>query len=269
MARSSDNSPEHVPMSLTSVTLWGLTTPRFPTMTTTDSHSQQVTVHPSAALYTSFLLNFYDLVVLQFSNTFAWCCSTQSVLLPFFRKHIGAQKHLDIGVGSGYYLAAAAPHLAEVEKLTLVDLNPDALQFAKNRLESTGHKRDIETLKHDIFQAFPSSVHAQYDSASLFYVFHCLPGRLPEKADQVFSQVKTTLKPDGVVYGATILGQNHNWIGDRLVKLYNKKGVFSNYEDTKEGLEEVLRAHFEDVEDVKVIGRVALFVARKPIYKKE
>ncbi|TCD63429.1 hypothetical protein EIP91_005400 [Steccherinum ochraceum] len=227
--------------------------------------SSEPAIHPSAAIYTGIVLRFYDFVVLQFSNAFAWCCSTQDVLLPFFREYVGAQAHMDIGVGSGYYLAAAAPNFAEVENLTLVDLAPDALQYAKARLQTAGHKRDIETLTHDIFTPFPKTLDGRFDSASLFYVFHCLPGRLSEKADRVFAQVKTTLKADGLVYGATILGQNHNWIGSRLMNIYNKKGVFSNREDTKEGLEQVLRKHFAEVDDVKVVGKVALFVARKPI----
>ncbi|TCD62839.1 hypothetical protein EIP91_006352 [Steccherinum ochraceum] len=172
---------------------------------------------------------------------------------------------MDIGVGSGYYLAAAASSFAEVENLTLVDLAPDALQYAKARLQTAGHKRAIEILTHDIFTPFPKTLDRRFDSASLFYVFHCLPGRLPEKADRVFAQVKTTLKADGLVYGATILGKNHNWIGSRLMNIYNKKGVFSNREDTKEGLEQALRKHFAEVDDVKVVGKVALFVARKPI----
>ncbi|THH26369.1 hypothetical protein EUX98_g7816 [Antrodiella citrinella] len=232
----------------------------------TATNSGTPTVHPSAAIYTSFTLHFYDLVV-HLSNSFAWCCSTQNVLLPLFRKHIGAQAHLDIGVGSGYYLIASMSQLAEVEKLTLVDLSHDALQFAERRLKRAGHRRAIVTLEHDTFRPFPLSMHAQYDSVSMFYLFHCLPGKFPEKADQVLTQTKTTVKPDGVVYGATILGQTHNWIGGHLMNLYNRKGVFSNYNDTKDGLQEALTRHFADVE-VEVVGRVALFVARKPIWER-
>ena len=59
-------------------------------------------IHPSAVNYTSFNLRFYDFVVLQFSNSFAWDCPTADVLIPFFQKHIGARAHMDIGVGTGY-----------------------------------------------------------------------------------------------------------------------------------------------------------------------
>ncbi|KAH8093092.1 S-adenosyl-L-methionine dependent methyltransferase [Cristinia sonorae] len=223
-------------------------------------------MHPSAALYTRFVLRGYDFVVLQFSNAFAWCCPTDSALLPLFRQHIGAQAHLDVGPGSGYYLAASAAELAEVERLTLVDLNPDALQYTKERLQAVGHTRTMETMIHDVFKPFPSAMHGQYDSISMFYVFHCLPGAFPHKARDVITRLKPLLKPSAVFYGATILGQAHNWLGNCLMDLYNGKGVFCNKEDTREGLEEALAEHYEEVE-VRIVGRVALFVARKPTIK--
>ena len=48
------------------------------------------------------------------------------------------------------------------------------------------------------------------------------------------------------------------------MKLYNKKGVCCNTEDTEEGLVEALDCYFDDVE-VAVTASVALFVARKPV----
>jgi len=116
---------------------------------------------------------------------------------------------------SGYSLNVHREHASQSnhdgsQPPTLVDLNPTALQYAKNRLQRAGHQRNIQTLEHDIFRPFPSSMHAKYDSASLFYLFHCLPGKFPEKADHALAQIKATLKPDGVAYGATILGQNHS-----------------------------------------------------------
>jgi len=54
-----------------------------------------------------------------------------------------------------------------------------------------------------------------------------------------------------------------------MMKFCNKNGVFSNYDDTEEGLREALKMHFEHVEDVRVVGRVAWFVARRLIQNKE
>jgi len=54
-----------------------------------------------AAAYTPLALAFYDLAVLGFSNSFVWQCASQ-VLLDFYNQHI-SDKHLDIGVGTGFF----------------------------------------------------------------------------------------------------------------------------------------------------------------------
>ena len=61
-----------------------------------------------AAVYSPLVLGIYDLWVLGISNRYAWRCSTTAVLLPFFRQHIG-QRHLDVGVGTGFYPAKTMP----------------------------------------------------------------------------------------------------------------------------------------------------------------
>ncbi len=55
-----------------------------------------------AAVYTPLSLALYDLVVLGFSNFFVWRCSSR-LILDFYNQHI-SDKHLDIGVGTGYFL---------------------------------------------------------------------------------------------------------------------------------------------------------------------
>ena len=54
------------------------------------------------AVYTPLALALYDLAVLGFSNSFIWQCASH-VLLDFYNQHISVQ-HLDIGVGTGYFL---------------------------------------------------------------------------------------------------------------------------------------------------------------------
>ena len=104
-----------------------------------------------------------------------------------------------------------------------------------------------------------------YDSVAMFYLFHCLPGSLPEKAKSVFAAVAPALAPGGVVYGATILGKGvtHNWMGRQLMSLYNRTGIFDNYRDDREGLERCLCERFHTV-DTKLVGVVLLFEARDP-----
>ncbi|KAH9950234.1 S-adenosyl-L-methionine-dependent methyltransferase [Amylocystis lapponica] len=161
----------------------------------------------SASIYSGFVLRVYDFVVLTFSNYWLWRCPTGSVLLPFFRQHLGESAHLDIGVGSGYYPTAAARALADVKNITLLDLNPSALAYAARRLRSARYTGEVIRVEHNIFDPVPEALRGQFDAVSFFYVFHCLPGALPDKARKVSAAVVPALAPGGVVYGATILGR--------------------------------------------------------------
>lgn len=223
-------------------------------------------VHDSAKVYTPFTLRLYDFVVLWFSNRYAWRCSTTDVLLPFFQAHVGTEAHLDVGVGTGYYLSHSIGVLRKTKRICLADLNSNTLRTAGDRLRGAGYKGDLDTIEHDVFRPLPTTAEETFDSISLFYLFHCLPGSFPKKAEEVISQLAPVLAPEGILYGATILGKgvSHNWIGRWLMGLYNKKGIFSNRDDSVEGLTAALEKYFEDVE-VKVVGMVALFVAREPI----
>ncbi|OSC99542.1 S-adenosyl-L-methionine dependent methyltransferase [Trametes coccinea BRFM310] len=224
------------------------------------------TLAPSASVYTQLALRFYDFVVLTVSNYWAWRCPTGSVLLPFYQQHIGDSAHLEIGAGTGYYPAASCARLAKGVKLvTLLDLNPNTLAYARARLANAGFRGDIEAVQHDVFDVLPETMRARYDSVALVYLFHCLPGTFPKKATDVFRNVVPALAEGGIVYGATILGWSaqHNWLGTRLMNLYNGKGIFGNAQDTVEGLRAALDETFEECE-VRVVGVVALFTARRP-----
>ena len=70
------------------------------------------------------------------------------------------------------------------------------------------------------------------------------------------------LTDDGTLYGATILGDGvvHNSFGQKLMRIYNQKGIFSNTKDSEEGLTHILSEHFENVK-TKVQGTVVMFSA--------
>ena len=211
-----------------------------------------------AAVYSPLTLKLYDAWVLGISNRFAWQCPTREVLQPFFDRNVGA-RHLDVGVGTGYYLANAG--LPDTTQVTLLDLNPSSLEAAKQRFGRV----DTQTLQHDVFVPLGTAQHGRFDSISLFYLLHCLPGTMADKG-AVFANLKPCLKSGGVLFGATILGDaaGHNGFGRKLIEVYNKKGIFCNRSDTVEGLRSALALHFRDVH-IEVVGKVALFSGRKAI----
>ncbi len=48
-------------------------------------------------------------------------------------------------------------------------------------------------------------------------------------------------------------GVVHNSFGQKLMRIYNQKGIFSNTKDSEEGLTHILSEHFENVK-TKVDG---------------
>jgi len=207
-----------------------------------------------AAVYTPLTLAFYDLAVLQLSNSLVWQCSTR-LILDFYNQHI-SDKHLDIGVGTGYFLDKCRfPSTAP--KLALFDLNPHSLAKSAKRLRRYNPSCSMGNALQPIDIGM-----SEFGSISLNYLLHCLPGNLATKST-VFKNVKPLLRDGGVVFGSTILGEGvrHNPLAKRLVKIYNARGIFSNLSDRRSDLEAGLKAHFDEY-TIHIAGCVALFSAR-------
>lgn len=111
------------------------------------------------------------------------------------------------------------------------------------------------------FEPYPAALHGQFDSISMSYLLHCLPGNISTKSC-VIRNAAQALTDDGTLYGATILGDGvvHNSFGQKLMRIYNQKGIFSNTKDSEEGLTHILSEHFENVK-TKVQGTVVMFSA--------
>lgn len=208
-----------------------------------------------AAAYTPFTLALYDLAVLRLSNSLVWQCPSH-VLLDFYNLHI-SDSHLDIGVGTGYFLDRCR-FPSSAPKIALLDLNPHSLAKAAKRLRRYNPSCYIGNVLQGIEVGTSG-----FDSISLSYVLHCLPGNLASKSI-VFSHAKSLLRDGGVIFGSTILGEGvrHNRLARQLMKLYNAKGIFSNLSDRQSDLEAGLKAHFEE-HTIHIVGCVALFSARK------
>ena len=208
-----------------------------------------------AAVYTPLTLAFYDLAVLWISNSFVWQCPSH-VLLDFYNQHI-SDKHLDIGVGTGYFLDRCRfPSTAP--KIALFDLNPHSLAKSAKRL----HRYNPFCYMGNALQRIDIGM-SDFGSISLNYLLHCLPGNLASKSI-LFENVKPLLRDGGIIFGSTILGEGvrHNPLAERLMKIYNTKGIFSNLSDRQSDLEAGLKAHFDE-HTIHIVGSVALFSARK------
>ena len=77
---------------------------------------------------------------------------------------------------------------------------------------------------------------------------------------RVFAHLADWLAPGGVIFGTTILGAGvpHSALAGRFLRFYNRRGVFSNREDSLEGLMAMLRAHCRSGA-VRTVGGVAFF----------
>lgn len=212
-------------------------------------------VHRGAAVYSKRVLSVYDLVVVHLSNTFVWRCHRRTIL-ELYNQQVGAH-HLDVGPGTGWYLAHA--HLPSTGTITLLDLNSNSLASARTRLADVKPR----TVVGDVLKPLPEEI-GRFDSIGANYVFHCVPGTWDEKG-VAFGHLARRLTSDGVLFGGTILGRGvrHNAVGRKLMSVYNERGIFHNREDDAAGLEDALRENFADV-SIDVVGTVALFQAVGP-----
>jgi hypothetical protein len=78
------------------------------------------TVEAGQAVYSTSTLALYDWFVLGVSNRFVWNCQSEHIL-ALYDRYVTAN-HLDVGVGTGYFLAHCRfPH--DRPRLGLLDLN--------------------------------------------------------------------------------------------------------------------------------------------------
>jgi SAM-dependent methyltransferase len=211
-------------------------------------------VEAGQAVYTPRTLDLYDLVVLGLSNALIWKCPTRR-LLDLYDRHI-ASNHLDVGVGTGWFLDRCR-FPQHKPQITLLDLNPTCLARASARIR----RYSPRAVQANVLEPFDLDT-GPFGSIGLNYLLHCLPGDLAKKA-VVLDHLKPFLAPGGVVFGSTLLseGVKRSWAAQALMRFYNSKGIFSNERDGVEPLRRELSARFEDVR-IEVVGCAALFAAR-------
>jgi methyltransferase family protein len=205
------------------------------------------------AIYTPFMLSFYDRLVHGLSNCFAWRCPTERII-GLYCDNLSS-RHLEAGVGTGFFIDRANP--VGFQELTLVDINRHCLARSAQRLV-----RYQPLLCETNLLAPIASDLEPADSIGLTYVLHCLPGRMAEKLKAI-DHLRPVMNKGTVLFGATILGRGiePNAAARSLIRLYNAKGVFNNLDDDLAGLGDGLKVRFGQVE-IETIGCVALFRAR-------
>ena len=206
----------------------------------------------SHAIYTPLMLAFYDRLVHGFSNRFAWHCPTER-LLDLYRNNLSS-RHLEAGVGTGFFIDRANP--AAFERLVLLDINRHCLARSARRLAR------FRPLLREANLLAPVTIDLKHvDSIGLTYVLHCLPGRMADKL-KVIDHLRPFMRECAVLFGATILGRaiDLNAAAGALLALYNSKGVFNNLEDDLVALANGLHGRFAKV-DIETWGCVALYRA--------
>lgn len=204
--------------------------------------------------YSPAALRLYDFVAYRVDAPLLWRCSVRD-LLALYDREVSA-RHLDVGVGTGYLLdrcrfPAAAP------RITLMDLNPGPLAHAARRLR----RYSPHCLRADMLEPWQLPRGA-FDSIALSNVLVCAAGAMPEKA-VAFEQARECLAVGGRVFGCTVLngGVEHTRRSRLALRALNRRGIFSNLDDDRAGLEAALSRTF-DSHEIAVKGSVAFFTAR-------
>ncbi|MFC2035656.1 class I SAM-dependent methyltransferase [Chloroflexota bacterium] len=212
-------------------------------------------VKAGISVYSKSFLLVYDWVALGFNLRFLWKCPSGN-LLNLYNKCVSGN-HLDIGVGTGYFMERCKfPSLNP--RIALMDLNKNALEMARKRLA----KYDPQVYIGDALEKFNMN-NRRYDSIGMMNLLHCLPGDMKTKGI-VFDNADEVLNTGGSIFGSTILskGVKHNLLATMNLKVCNQKGIMTNLDDDIEVLRNNLKEKFSD-SSVETIGSIALFWAKK------
>ncbi|PRC94068.1 class I SAM-dependent methyltransferase [Solimicrobium silvestre] len=199
-------------------------------------------------------LSIYDFILYGFISKYAWGSSIQR-LDAHYKKYVSLS-HLEVGVGTGYLLnrikfATPSPRLA------LMDLSQACLEKTKIKVSRYAPEIYVQNLLEPMQRSIP-----QFDSVSINYVLHCIPGSISQKC-QALLHLKPLLKQDGILFGTTVLstGVPKNLLARPAMSFLNLLGVFNNSEDSAIDLEKFLKAHFK-ITHFEVIGVTAFFAVK-------
>jgi ubiquinone/menaquinone biosynthesis C-methylase UbiE len=213
-----------------------------------------IRVDRSVKVYDTSFLNGYDVFVHGFCNKYAWKCSTDILINQY--KSLVSKNHLEAGIGTGFLIDKMdLGH--QHQRLGILDFSHNCLKYSEKRLS----RYRPEIFYHDILKPIDSTAE-KFESVGINYVLHCVPGSFENKG-VAFGHLKSLLKPNGTLFGSTLLGADvpRNVTARVLMSTYNRLGVFSNKQDTAQSLRTALSVHFDHV-DIDIVGCCALFEVR-------
>ena len=204
--------------------------------------------------YGPLLLRLYDPIVIGQVSHLVWRVPPEA-LHERFRARV-RPNHLDVGPGTGWFLDNS--DLPDGAPITIVDPNTHVLDHVSKRLK----RFDVTAVEADVLKPLP--VNGPFASAALHLVLHCLPG--PQERKQLaVTNMARVLAPDGIFFGATVLGLQgpQTKLSRAVLRVFNAQRGFDNLHDTEDSLRAMLEAAFEDVQ-IEIIGSVAAFAATRP-----
>lgn len=208
-------------------------------------------VAAGAAIYSNLALSVYDLEVLILEIPLVFKCPLKK-LKDLYSSHV-SNNHLEVGVGTGYFPDKYL-NQENNQKIHLLDLNSNSLKKTSNRL-----KRYSPTCHlHNVFDPLPEAL-PSFDSIAIMNFLHCLPGTMIDK-ESVIINLARNLKPGGVIFGATALGEgvDMGFLYQKFNAFHNRAGIFTNLNDNSKDLEMILSNNFKH-SSVEVVGSYALF----------
>lgn len=192
-------------------------------------------------------LKFYDYLVNDINCTYAWRCHKSNIFENY--KNNIKTNHLEIGPGTGYFLKKNY----NINKLYLMDINEDTLNFSKNNLS---FNYEVKTINHNIFE--DKLEIKDLDSVGLNYVLHCVPGKLEDNIDNLLNNLESNNKIN--FFGATVVSDKNlqNTLSSVELFFLNKYNIFNNQLDTSKNLIDYLKYNKIKFQE-KIVGNVLIF----------
>jgi len=222
-------------------------------MPANSQHAVRLQTARSQQYFNKLSLFFYDFLLYGVISKYAWGSSVQR-LDAHYAKYSSAN-HLEVGVGTGFLLDRV--RFPSPLRLALMDLSQECLEKTCRKVARYAPATYVQNILEPITQPI-----APFDSISINYVMHCVPGSFAEKGI-AFNHLAALLAPGATLFGTSVLskGARKNLLARPFMWLMNALGVFNNRNDSAGELEAHLRHHFAVLE-FEVVGVTAFFAVK-------